>query len=103
MSRIDQLLELLKQEPDDQFLNYALALEYAKANEKSKAVLIIENILHQDENYLTGYYQLGQLLEQTGNSDKAKAVYSKGVEIAHKQKNNKTMGELNTALDLLED
>ena len=102
MLRINQLLELLKQEPDDQFLNYALALEYAKADDKPNAISIIENILNKDENYLGGYYQLGQLLEQTGNIEKAKIVYSKGIEIARRQKNNKTMGELNTALDMLD-
>ncbi len=102
MQRIDQLLELLKQEPDDQFLNYALALEYAK-EDKSKAISIIEKILERDPDYLAGYYQLGQLLEQTESISKAKEVYSKGIEIARKQRNNKTMGELNTAFDLLED
>ena len=36
--RIDQIKEMLQNEPNDSFLNYALALEYAKANDVKKAI-----------------------------------------------------------------
>lgn len=101
--RIDQLLELLQKEPTDSFLNYGLALEYAKLGDKEKAIEIIEAILCRDENYLGAYYQLGQLYEQTNQLEKAREVYSKGISIANNQKNNRTLGELNTALMLIED
>ncbi len=100
-TRIDQLLELLTTEPNDSFLNYALALEHAKLDEKPKAIRIIEEVLLNDENYLAGYYQLGQLYEQTNQLDKAHSTYLKGIEIATLQKNKKTQGELNTALMLI--
>ena len=100
-TRIDQLLELLTTEPNDSFLNYALALEYAKLNEKFKAIGVIEKILSHDKNYLAAYYQLGQLYEQTSQLDKAHSIYLKGIEIAILQKNRKTQGELDTALMLI--
>ena len=103
MSRLEQLLDLLKQDPNDNFLNYALALEYAKVNEYIKAISIIEAILKKDENYLGGYYQLGQMYEQAAQLENAKVTYAKGIEIARKQKNNKALGEMNTALMLLDD
>lgn len=102
-SRIAQLQELLKSEPTDSFLNYGLALEYAKENNKHKAIEIIETILERDVNYLGAYYQLGQLYEQTQQFEKARLTYTKGIEVARAQKNNKAVGELNTALDLLDD
>lgn len=102
-SRIDQLLELLKSEPDDSFLNYALALEYIKLEEREKARNIIETILKRDENYLGAYYQLGQLYEQLQQLEKARVTYTKGIAIAQRQRNTKTAGELSTALLLIEE
>jgi len=103
MSRIDQLQQMLKDEPHDSFLNYALALEHAKANDIPKAIGIIEEIILRDENYLGAYYQLGKLYEETGDPAKAIATYQKGIEIAKKQNNRKAQGELNEALWMLED
>lgn len=102
-TRIDQLLEMLKEEPFDSFLNYALALEYGKLGEVSKAIEIIEIILARDENYLGGYYQLGQYYELTNDSEKAISTYKKGILIAAKQQNRKASGELREALQQLED
>lgn len=103
LSRLEQLQEMLKSEPNDSFLNYALALEYAKANDVSKAIQLIENVLSKDENYLGAYYQLGKYYEQIQDLPKAISTYTKGVEVAKKIKNNKALGELNEALWMLED
>ncbi len=102
-SRLTQLQEMLKTEPNDSFLNYALALEYAKANDVAKAIQLIETLLSKDENYLGAYYQLGKYYEQIQDISKAIATYTKGVEVAKKIKNNKALGELNEALWMLED
>ena len=102
-TRLQQLLELLKDEPNDSFLNYALALEYAKSNDVLKAIELIEAVLVRDENYLGAYYQLGKYFEQTGNKEKAVATYNKGIAIAKKQNNRKALGELNEAVMMLEE
>jgi len=102
-SRINQLLEMLKTEPHDSFLNYGLALEYSKLNSIHKAIEIIEALLLRDENYLGAYYQLGKLCEQLQNNEKAIVIYKKGISIAQQKKNKKTEGELNEALWMLED
>ena len=102
-TRLEQLREMLQKEPLDPFLNYAIALEYAKAGDRATGISIIEAILQRDEDYLGAYYQLGKLYEESGQTEKAATVYTKGMEIAKKQKNSKTLGELNTALMLLDD
>lgn len=89
---------MLLKEPDDAFLNYALALELVKNNEIQKAILILEEVLKKDEHYLAGYYQLGKLYEQTRQKEKAMDTYGKGSQIAKQQKNTKTLNELNEAL-----
>jgi tetratricopeptide (TPR) repeat protein len=103
MNRLEQLLEMLKSDPHDPFLNYALALEYAKLGSIDTAIHGIEGIILRDENYLGAYYQLGKFYEQSLQPEKAVETYLKGIEIAKKQNNRKALGELNEALMMLED
>jgi predicted Zn-dependent protease len=102
-SRIDALKEMLAKEPDDAFLNYALALEFEKEDKIADAIRIIEQVLHRDRNYLGAYYKLGGLYERQGDKEKAAAVYQDGITIARSQKNSKTLNELNEALQQLND
>lgn len=103
MSRLLQIQEMLKNEPDDSFLNYALALEYAKVNDIKKAIELIEGVLERDQTYLGAYYQLGKYYEMTEQIPKAIATYKKGILIAQQQNNKKAQGELNEALWMLDE
>lgn len=103
LSRFQQLQEMLKSEPHDSFLNYAVALEHAKIGETQKAIELLEAILNRDINYLGAYYQLGNYYELTKQPQKAIAIYNRGIEIANQQNNRKTQSELQEALWLLED
>ena len=103
LSRLQQIEEMLKSEPTDSFLNYALALEYAKLNDIKKAIELIESLLLHDENYLGAYYQLGKYYEQSNQKESATTIFNKGISIAKTQKNNKALSELNEALWMLED
>ena len=102
MSRLEQLSEMLKEDPDDSFLNYALALEYGKAGDLRKAIDTIETMLKVHSTYLGAYYQLGKYYEELKEDEKAASTYKKGIMLAQEQKNLKTLGELRTALDLLD-
>ena len=93
---------MLEKEPNDSFLNYAFALELEKEKKISEAISIIEKIILLDKNYLGAYYKLGKLFENVSQNEKAKQTYLLGIEIAQLQKNNKTLNELNGALQLLE-
>lgn len=102
-SRLDQLLKMLETEPTDSFLNYALALEYAKTNDLGKAIKLIEELLTRDPNYLGAYYQLGNYYELVKQPKMAVNTYKKGIDIAIQQKNRKTQSELNEALMQLDE
>lgn len=103
MDRLDQLRELLKDDPNDPFLRYAFALEHAARGQRTEAITLIENLLKEQPDYLGAYYQLGQYYEQEGRNDDAIRTYQSGVALAQKQGNKKTLGELNEALWMLED
>ncbi len=101
-SRLQQIQEMQRKEPNDSFLRYALALEYAKINNIEKAIEILEKLIAQDTTYLGAYYQLGKYYEQSEQLQKAVTIYSRGITLAQLQNNKKTMAELNEALMLLE-
>jgi predicted Zn-dependent protease len=101
--RLEQLLVMLEQDPKDNFVRYAVALEYASAGDVQQAIHRIEALIAEEPDYLGAYYKLGQLHEQTGQREKALDVYKRGAAVAKAQNNTKTLGELNTAILLLED
>ncbi len=97
------LLSMLEKEPDDVFLNYALAVEFVgeqKYEEAEKQFLKTNKL---DSEYLPCYYQLGQVAEKINKEKEALEYYYKGVDLAKKQNNNKALNELNEAIWMLED
>lgn len=94
---------MLKAEPNDPFLQYALALEYEKAEQIHKAVTTLEELKTGHPEYLPTYYKLGKLYELLLNNIAALAVYKQGVLLARKTSEVKTLGELNEAIQNLED
>ncbi|MFL5753809.1 MAG: tetratricopeptide repeat protein [Bacteroidia bacterium] len=101
--RLTLIMNMLKKDPEDSFLNYALAMEYLAKDETENAIRQLEELVDRDANYLGTYYQLGKLYEQKEEADKAILIYKRGIEVAKQQDNNKAHGELNEALWLLED
>jgi tetratricopeptide (TPR) repeat protein len=100
--RLFQLEELLKEDPTDSFLQYGIALEYAKKGNVDEAILRIEKLLSEKPDYLGAYYQLGQYYEVVNKNNEAISIYEKGMVLAKKLGNMKTLNELREALQQLE-
>lgn len=103
MNRKELLLALLKDDPQDRFARYALALEYRKENLLQKAQEVFEALKKDHPDYLPLYYQLGKLMEEAGDEQKALHVYQEGLSLAITQKDMKTRSELEEAIWMLED
>lgn len=103
MKRKELLLELLRDDPNDPFARYALALEHKKENLSSEAREVLECLKHDQPEYLPLYYQLGKLIEEGGDIDDALDVYREGLAIATRQRDLKTRSELEEAIWMLED
>ncbi len=84
MNRIDQLKQFLQDDPEDNFLQHALALEYIKAGNDGEARKLFESILTRDPAYIGSYYHLAKLLERNGETSTALAWYEKGMAEAKK-------------------
>lgn len=103
LSRVEEIKKMLKTDPKDSFLTYALALEYEKEGKDKEATQIIEQLTKDDPKYLGAYYKLGQLYEKVDRMDDARSIYTHGIKLADEQKDNKAKGELEEALWLIED
>ncbi len=103
MSRIEKLLEFLKDSPGDSFLQHALALEYIKEGNDSVARTLFDEILLREPGYVGSYYHLAKLLERINETEEAVIIYNKGMEEAKKAGDNHAYSELRAALEEMED
>jgi Tfp pilus assembly protein PilF len=103
MERIDKLKEYLQAQPNDSFLQHALALEYIKLGDEQAAKKLFENVLQHEPGYIGSYYHLGKLLERIGENDKAIATYETGMAQAKAAKDMHAYNELQAAWEDLSD
>ena len=103
MNRIEQIRQFLLRQPNDSFLQHALALEYVKLDMDAEARKLFEEILHRDPSYIGSYYHLAKLIEKNGERDLAIDWYEKGMQAAKKAGDEKTLNELRAAKEELED
>lgn len=91
---------MLEKQPDDLFLQYALAMEYLGMQAFEKAKVLFERIILADAGYVAAYYQLGLLLKDT-NEVEAISIFEKGMQQAQVKGDRKTVNEFRSALDEL--
>lgn len=101
-NRLNILRDMEKENPNDPFYKYAIALELVKSD-ISEAKKYFELVLHDFPTYLPSYYQLGKILQKTGQIDDAVQIFKNGILIAQSQNELHTLKELKGALFELED
>jgi tetratricopeptide (TPR) repeat protein len=94
ISRLEKLLEFLKNEPDDAFLKYALATEYLRLNQTDKALSYYEDLINNHPGYAGTYYHLGKLYEALGRKPDAIKTYETGMTVTREQRDNHALSEL---------
>lgn len=103
MNRLVQLKTFLEENPNDPFLQYALALEYLKLKDQQKALSIFVGLTETHPNYVGTYYHLGKLQEELQEYDEALEVYQTGMKIALEEKDRHAHQELQGAYNMLRD
>lgn len=103
MDRIEKLKEFLKTDPNDAFLQHALAMEYVSRGDDQTARDLWQGILERDPTYIGSYYQLAKLLERNGEKESALSWYEKGMNAARSAGDKRTYNELQAAYEDLAD
>jgi uncharacterized protein HemY len=103
LNRINALMEMLKDQPDDLFLNYATGIEHLSQQVYSEAETQFKKVIALKANHLAAYYQLAKVFEEQQKNAEALFYYKLGLEKAQEEKDNKTISEFKEAIFLLED
>ena len=87
MSRREQLEEMLKEDPNDQFLRYMLANELGKgdAAENEQALEVYRGLTADTPPYVPAFLISAQLLQRLQRVDEAATVLRTGIEEARRQ------------------
>ena len=101
--RLEKLKQMEHQKPEDAFLKFAIAQEYASLGSDDEAKSYYELLLAKFPAYVPTYYHVGKLYERIGEMNLALEAYKTGIEKAKAVNDMKNLGELNEALMLIAD
>jgi predicted Zn-dependent protease len=98
MPSIEQITNLLAKEPDDAFLNFALAMELARSGRAAESIAQFDRVIALDPNYTAAYFQKARTLIASGQIEPAKSVLRLGIERAQAIGNAHAAGEMGELL-----
>jgi len=81
-SRIEIFKQMLETEPDNTMVMFGLAKEYEKIGETKEIIALLENYLAKTDDEGNAYGMLAKAYENSGQRDKAKETYERGIEAA---------------------
>jgi tetratricopeptide (TPR) repeat protein len=100
-SRIELLEKFIKEDPEDPFNYYALALEYQQTN-PVKARQLFDELLINHAEYLPVYYTAGTFYAALADESRALEILNKGVDLARRKSDQKALRELQSAIQNME-
>lgn len=103
MERYHQIQKMLEEQPEDEFLHYALALECINMGRVDEGISILEKLRERAPGYLGLYYKLANTYSLTGQHEKAVETFKAGIRLADDRQDFKTRNELKQALAVMED
>lgn len=84
MSRVQQIQALLKNDPDDVFLNFSLAMEWVSAGKHEAAIQQFDRVVELDRDYTTAYFRKADVLAGLARPDEARRTLQTGIEAAER-------------------
>ncbi|MEQ9618677.1 MAG: tetratricopeptide repeat protein [Deltaproteobacteria bacterium] len=102
-SRIDTFKEILKKDPDNPLGRYGLAHEYYKLEMYNEAIKEIEEYVKIADDEGAVYRMLAECYVNTGQPEKARESYVKGIEAANSHGHPGMAEEFEEALEFLDD
>lgn len=101
MSRREQIEKMLAADPDDLFLNFALAMEYAKERSVDEAVSQFDRVIELDPKHVPAYLQKARTLVDAGRADAARDTLIRGVAAANDAGDKHAATEMSDMLKML--
>jgi tetratricopeptide (TPR) repeat protein len=96
--RLQMLTQFLRENPNDAFARYGLAMEYSNRGEIEQALNEFNQLLSVHPDYAAGYFMAAQMLARIGRADEAKKFLEGGIGAAARTGNSYAMGEMQAML-----
>jgi thioredoxin-like negative regulator of GroEL len=93
-SRREKIEALLRDDPDDVFLRYSLALEMEAAGEWEAGLDILESLARGEPPYVPAFQMAAQHLVARNRVDDARRILRQGIEEARRQGKAHAAGEM---------
>jgi len=81
-SRIEIFEQMLAGDPSNTMVMFGLAKEYEKAGDEAKLIETLERYLAAADDEGNAYGMLARAYERTKDSEKARAAYQRGIDVA---------------------
>jgi tetratricopeptide (TPR) repeat protein len=101
MSRVEMLSQFLRENPNDSFARYGLAMEYSKAGDNERALQEFGKLLEVNPDYTAGYFMAAQTLAKSGRSEEARKMLADGIASAARTGNAHAKSEMQAMLEEL--
>jgi tetratricopeptide (TPR) repeat protein len=101
LTRLEQLLQFVENDPADPFPKYGVAMEFLGKGELSTAIDWLTRVRQEHPEYVPACYQLGKALADQGKIPLAITVLKEGIRLAEKQQERHTKRELAQLLEEL--
>jgi tetratricopeptide (TPR) repeat protein len=98
---MEQIRAMLVDDPDDVFLNYALALELDKAGQHEESLELFRRLTGSEAPYVPACFMAAQMLNRLGRNEEATRFLEDGILIARKQGNAHAVAEMTEFLEML--
>ena len=92
------LEEFAAAHPNDAFVRYGLAMECANQGDHAAATENFDKLLADHPDYVTGYFQYGQLLARLSRIADARRTLNSGIEVARRTGDQHAASEMEAAL-----
>ena len=96
MNRREQIEAMFASDPEDTFLRYALAMEWAASDTPEVSLEWFEGLMNDSPPYVPAFFMAGQTLAGCGQIDQARDVLRRGIDQARSQ------GDLHAAAEMSE-
>lgn len=97
-TRREKFEAMLADDPQDQFLRYALAMEYEKEGQHERSLEFLRGLMADDPPHVPSFFMAGQHLTKQERIEEARAVLRDGIEHARQQGNSHAAGEMSEFL-----
>lgn len=99
--RLQLLTQFLRENPNDAFARYGLAMEHANRGDVESALSEFNELIELHPDYSAGYFMAAQMLAKVGRNDEAKTFLEGGIAAAARTGNAHAKSEMQAMLDEL--